>query len=523
MNIIGRDRAKADKCMLSTIIARFNRGEYREDYKLQRNPGQWSAEGKSGLVASIIKSERIPAIVICEQVYDEDHYDLWLVDGLQRLTTLREFKNNSFALSKSLQLPIMKYRDNNQNIHEFDLRGKKYNDLPEELREAFDSYGIDITRYLECTDEEVAYHLYRHNIGVGMNTNQKNILTMLNTASYIKNIAEENSFWNDCSAITEKEISKNILNRVIAESVMGIFFLNDWKRGKTMCKYLDKNANEENFNTFNIELERLSEIVDKETTGTLFTSKNAFIWFMLFHEFVASYDLEDDRFNDFLNAFMNGLSEKALPQFNYSFDSYDAEKRATKDKTVVTTKFEMLKTLMSEYLGSENPDKIPVHTENSGNVEDVKASDSGVETGISLDENSKVAKCDLINQSQDNDESKIESTNKEHYKSYAYTDGYDYYSIKDKMTKEDIEEHIDFIENYLKSTSSFYRDCLDSLVALTTYAYGNDIDKEYGEWLNKYGESCEGRRFSTDQKTNFIYLRRAFDTYVNSKRSMGVA
>ena len=83
-----RDKRVKDAMMNSTIQKMFQRGELRKDHPLQRKPGRWNNGDRDGLVATVLKNEDIDSIKICEQL-TENGVILWVVDGLQRLTTLR--------------------------------------------------------------------------------------------------------------------------------------------------------------------------------------------------------------------------------------------------------------------------------------------------------------------------------------------------------------------------------------------------------------------------------------------------
>ena len=216
MTMLGRDKVLRDQMMLCTVIAKFNRGEINKNHPLQRKPNQWTSEAMSGLAASVIKGEDIDSIKICEQILtDSSGFILWLIDGLQRLTVLESFKNNVFAMGKTLEMPIIHYQGVNKEgkigIVEYDLRGKKYKDLPDELKEKFDSYPIDVVKHLECSDEEIAYHISRYNRQTNMNVNQKNILSAWKIAPEIKNLAN-NRFFKDCGVYAPKEDTKEIFN-----------------------------------------------------------------------------------------------------------------------------------------------------------------------------------------------------------------------------------------------------------------------------------------------------------------------
>ncbi|MCQ4991631.1 hypothetical protein NE599_22050, partial [[Clostridium] symbiosum] len=58
---------------------------------------------------------------------------------------------------------------------EFDIRGKKYSELPEELQDRFKEYNFEIVQYLNCSSEDIAYHIARYNEGKLMTVSQKGL------------------------------------------------------------------------------------------------------------------------------------------------------------------------------------------------------------------------------------------------------------------------------------------------------------------------------------------------------------
>ena len=104
-----RDKRVKDAIMNATVQNMFARGELRKDHPLQRKPGRWTDSDKSGLIATVLKDEDMDSIKVCEQLTDHGVI-LWVIDGLQRLTTLNAYQNNSFKLGKSLEFPIVAYQ-----------------------------------------------------------------------------------------------------------------------------------------------------------------------------------------------------------------------------------------------------------------------------------------------------------------------------------------------------------------------------------------------------------------------------
>lgn len=485
MTMVGRDKVKKDQMMLGTLLNQFKRGQINKNHPLQRKPDQWSDEAKSGLAATIIKGEDIDSIKICEQIVSSTEFILWLIDGLQRLTVLESFKNNAFEIKKSLEMPIMYYQGVDENgkvgVIKYDLRGKRYKDLPDELKEKFDSYPVDIVKHLDCTDEEIAYHIARYNRQTSMNVNQKNILVAWKIAPEIKKLVS-NRFFMDCGNYNLKEDTKEVFNRIVCESIMTMFHLDNWKKSKQMSLYLNENATEAEFNIFENELNRLYEIIDQDTVGKLFNSKNSFIWFAAFHTF-TQFGIEDIKFIDFLEEFQKTLHSKTFVEYeNKSFDTYD-DGKGTKDKKVVKAKLNMLDQLMREYLHITEEDKNEI-------VSNIEETNSETENNNTNESDTKSCESDSTLEFIQNNVSK-------------------------DVSNEDIEEYQDFMDSYVNIDSELYKQCSMALMALTAYAYKCDRDIELGKWI----ENCQSRKWqnlSPSQEVNFKYMKRSFDNFVNA-------
>ena len=484
MTMVGRDKVKKDQMMLGTLLNQFKRGQINKNHPLQRKPDQWSDEAKSGLAATIIKGEDIDSIKICEQIVSSTEFILWLIDGLQRLTVLESFKNNAFEIKKSLEMPIMYYQGVDENgkvgVIKYDLRGKKYKDLPDELKEKFDSYAVDIVKHLDCTDEEIAYHIARYNRQTSMNVNQKNILVAWKIAPEIKKLVS-NRFFMDCGNYNPKEDTKEVFNRIVCESIMTMFHLDSWKKSKQMSLYLNENATKEEFEVFENELNRLYKIIDQDTVGKLFNSKNSFIWFAAFHTF-TQFGIEDIKFIDFLEEFQKTLHSKTFAKYeNKSFDTYD-DGKGTKDKKVVKAKLNMLEQLMKEYLHITEEDKNEIA--------------SNIEKTNSETENNK-------------NESDTKSCESDSTLEFIRN------NVSKDVSNEDIEEYQDFMDSYINIDSELYKQCSMALMALTAYAYKCDRDVELGKWI----ENCQSRKWqnlSPSQEVNFKYMKRSFDNFINT-------
>ena len=462
--MLGRDKTKKDTYMVKTLLNMFKRKQLNKNHPLQRKADQWTDEAKSGLVATVIKGEDIDSIKICEQILSSTEFILWLIDGLQRLTVLESYRNNAFKIGKSLEMPYVYYQKENDDGEmetiKYDLRGRYFEDLPEELQDAFDSYAIDVVKHLDCSDEEVAYHIGRYNRQTSMNTNQKNILPMYKVAGFIKKISDNNVFFEECGSYTEIEIRKGVVDRVVSESIMTMFHLDNWNKGKAMSKFLNENATQKEFEIFESELDRLSKIIDKKTTGKLFNSKNSFIWFAAFHKFTR-YGVDDSKFKDFLIAFQNDLHSKTFEEYdNDSFDTYENNK-STKDKKVVLAKLDMLDKLMREYIHIDE-------VELSEETETITP-----ETFVS----------DMVDMPVE--------------------------KVKEEM--ECYEETLDCLENNTIRDGSklLEMDNRISLLAMVAYSYKNDVDLD--DWMEDYAAS--NNTYFMDQRKNYSHMINDFKQY----------
>lgn len=306
-----------------------------------------------GLAVTILNDDYIPPLILAE----EECGKTVIVDGGSRTAAFMMIRYGNHKIKSSVENPIIKYKkmekdDNNKVIWsdaEFDIRNKTYEQFPKELQKKFDEYQVETVIH-ECDAETVSMYLRRYNVHTGMNANQKMFIYLPKFADHIRNIAGRNFFINNCD-INDNEKEKGMLERVISETVMSMFHFDKWnKNGKKIATYLNENASEDQFNKLDSNLERLENIITKETK-TLFNSKDCFIWLTLFEKF-TQFGFDDAKFGEFLNAFVDGLKDKPVDgKLFYTAD----EKGSTKDKSVVVDKLHILETLMKEFLHIEAP------------------------------------------------------------------------------------------------------------------------------------------------------------------------
>lgn len=356
------EKSKPDKLCIASINKKIERHTIRFDHPLQRESEQWSPAMKGNLISDILQGNPIPPLVFAEQVANGLAI-IWDLDGKQRCTTAYSFSKDAFKITKNIRRWLIAYqtsvkgKDGTEIFdksgfpvyekQEFDIRGKKYSELPEELQDRFKEYNFEIVQYLNCSSEDIAYHIARYNEGKPMTVSQKG-LTRLGEkfATMVKSISDM-PFFRDYGGYKVSEGGNGTVNRVVVESVMAANFLEHWKKKQEdMCEFIKDNATAEDFDSFEDLVERITRAGTEETFN-MFDSKDSFMWFGLFARFVKT-GFDDSRFIEFMAEFSRSLHRREIN--GKSFD--DLNGKATKDKAVVLNKINHLEKLMNEYLGT---------------------------------------------------------------------------------------------------------------------------------------------------------------------------
>lgn len=317
---------------------------------------------RGNLISDILQGNPIPPLVFAEQIVNGVAI-IWDIDGKQRCTTAYSFKKNGFKISKNIRRFMIEYQspivDENGNVtldnegfptykrKEFDIRGKKFSDLPEELQDRFDDYNFEIVQYLNCSSEDIAYHIARYNEGKPMTVSQKGTTRLGEEyAGLVKRISNM-SFFKDIGKYKMAEYKNGTINRVVIESIMAANYLEDWrKKQEEMCEYIKNHATVTDFEDFEYMVKRLEAVVGEEISE-VFNSKDSFLWFGLFARFIKK-ETEDEKFVDFIYKFVEGLHGKPID--GVSFDELSG--KATKDKAVVLARMRHLEKLMNQYLSN---------------------------------------------------------------------------------------------------------------------------------------------------------------------------
>ena len=183
LSIDTTDSYRTDTLPLGSLLDDKSCGMIDCEYISQRQPFQWTSEQINKFLARILNNQPIPEIVICELVRGGAKIS-YLIDGLQRLTYAEEFKEGRIKIgAKGAEFIYVQYRDVVKNedgttsieVKTINIVGKKYTDLPKFLQKRFDNFNVTVTRFFNCTEEMIDYHIRNYNNHTAMTKSQYSI------------------------------------------------------------------------------------------------------------------------------------------------------------------------------------------------------------------------------------------------------------------------------------------------------------------------------------------------------------
>ena len=467
---------------IESISKQLRKKKIRDDHILQRHSGQWKGFAKSELISDILRGKSLTQIIISEEIKNGLRMQ-WLIDGKQRCTTLDDFLHDGFSISKNVKNYNIRYQtvkidDNGNEIlnedgftdmeyKDFDIRNKKFSQLPEELQEVFKDRQIPVLYNMNCTKKDIADDIARFNRSRPMNKAQNGWLGLDEEfAEFVENIAKMPFFQPGFSGstYTPNNINSGLIRRIIVEGIMASDFIDDFNKDfEKMCEFLSEEASDSNFTEFYALIERLTT-VSNQNIAKLFDSKDSFLWFGLFSRFI-NIESNDIKFISFLEEFDKNLRNKKVNGISFEdlcINTNSGKSCSTKDKSIVVKKIELLETLMREYLHIEE-------TEN--------------------DEFEESSVLDFVKN-----------------------------NVNPDTTEEDIEEYEEFYEDDLKievdnSSKLLEESNTKSMLALIAYVMNSNIKlNAFKKWLVDFFD--QNNTYKTNQTENYIYMRNSLQKMI---------
>lgn len=191
---------------LPSLVKDIQKNKFSFNSPLQRQEDQWTKQQKSELIDSILRSyplDPIRSIKLENGILD-------VIDGKQRATTIKQFLNNEFSLSKNLETVII-------DDIEYDIAGKKFDKLDEAVQDKIKSYEIQIYIFTDCTNKDVKEMFRRQNNGVPLKPFQKRAVhesqELTNIIFELKSFSIFNKIMSP--ALLKKDTDKETIRQVL--------------------------------------------------------------------------------------------------------------------------------------------------------------------------------------------------------------------------------------------------------------------------------------------------------------------
>ncbi len=226
-------------------------------HKLQRKEGQWTTKQKSDLIDSLLRKYPInPTYVI------KENNTCSVIDGVQRLSNIRDYLNNRFSLSKSLEPVFI-----NEELKE--ISGKKFSALDEDVQEALKASELQVYELTDCTEKDVSEIFRRLNAGKALTNGQLRVTKESNALREIICSITEHPFMG--KIITKAQSKKDLDKDIVREIFMLTEMSDDYDFGSFRSKdidsfieYYNDNIDMDKVNVLIAALDKLNEVFTNE-------------------------------------------------------------------------------------------------------------------------------------------------------------------------------------------------------------------------------------------------------------------
>ena len=441
---------------LETYLNSNKDGDISNNADTQRKPA-WKAI-INGLIVTILTDDYIPPIILAE----ENNSQLDIVDGGSRTAAFMMYRYGNYKITSSVENSVIQYKrkdkDEDGNIiwkdATFDIKGKTYDQLPEELKKKFNAYQIETVIHENCDKNRIATYIKRYNEHSSMNTNQKAFTYIDNFANRIRKIMNSR-FFVECNVYSDNDNEKGAIERIIVETVMCMNHLESWsKEAKKLFIYINEHATENEFDSLEKNLHRLENIITSDIKD-IFNKKDSFIFLTLFDRF-TKLGIGDSKFAEFLREFKMKYRGTCRNENELLFDEIK-QSSSTKAKQVIMDKLDLIENLMNKFLHANNNEFC------CDNVEEF------IKENLNMD----------VEEFSDDLE--------------------DYSNTLDKLLYKTVKDGSKLLDNQNRL----------SLLAMMVYSYKED--KDLDNWMAYYAKN--NNTYFVDQKKNFLHMKNDFDRY----------
>lgn len=178
---------------LQALVKAMDKGTILLSHKLQRPEGQWNRKQKTDLIDSLLRKYPINPTYAIKEVGISS-----VIDGVQRLSCVRDFISDKFALSKDMESVIV-------NDEEKPLAGLKFSKLDDDTKDAILNSELQVYELTDCTEKDVREMFRRQNAGRPLNGRQLRVVHESDEFSEIVYSLATHPFMNKLMTKTQRK------------------------------------------------------------------------------------------------------------------------------------------------------------------------------------------------------------------------------------------------------------------------------------------------------------------------------
>lgn len=290
-------------------------GQVVFDSPIQRDDKQWTHNQKSKLIRAILVDYAIPPVYSIGIQGEEKHEMVYSVlDGKQRLTSIVEFLDGEYALSTNVD-------DIEFEGYVYNIKGKRFDKLPEELREAIYDYSLSLIYYVYLTNDEIAEMFMILNNGTPISRQQKAHAYMGMDSARRMNELKRHAFFTINAALGKNAHIKASDSEVITQAMMLIdpMYSVDSFSGKKMDDYsaLLKEGKDHLFDEMKEILDYVHTALDFYT-DKLVLKKTVIPIVLYIGKTAKEMNLDKDLFLKWIQEFKMSIENRGKIKINYA-------------------------------------------------------------------------------------------------------------------------------------------------------------------------------------------------------------
>lgn len=287
---------------INEAVAKIKSGEYNTCLGYQRSDEQWTKDQQSCFIDSVMRGIDIPKIIIAE-----NEGTSFVVDGKQRLTTLKKFLKNGMRLSNKVECASEdgKYNDN------------AFDELPEEMQSKIKNTELEVVYYKDCSIDDIKMLFKRYNNGTPLSKSQVLRCDIGTDAiDWIDVCTKKPIFNKPIAKFTDKQIKEQVQLDCFCQSVYLIdcYFGFGGKERQPMISLSNDNmkkySSEKISNFDEATREEINKTLDFvsniKTQGIL---KTALPYLVLMGHIALKNEIDTEQFNNYANKFKGEVSD----------------------------------------------------------------------------------------------------------------------------------------------------------------------------------------------------------------------